>query len=75
METKDPNYSEDPNHIEDPNKPSKPVEDDYAKHEQDPGPSPQAVEEYNNKGAGPVLKWILPVIVLILIIYWFITRK
>ena len=75
METKGPNYSEDPNHIEDPNKPSKPVEDNYAKHEKDPGPSPQAVEEYNNKGAGPVLKWILPVIVVILIIVWFISRK
>ncbi|MEJ7557876.1 MAG: hypothetical protein WKF66_06165 [Pedobacter sp.] len=75
MENKDPNYSEDPNHIEDPNKPSKPVEHNYAKHENDPGPSPQAVDEYNNKGAGPVLKWILPVIVLILLIFWFFTRK
>jgi hypothetical protein len=75
METKDPNYSEDPNHVEDPNKPSKPVEHDYAKHEQDPGPSPQAVEEYNSNGAGPVLKWIIPLIVVLLLVYWFIIRK
>ena len=72
METKDPNYSEDPNHIEDPNKPHKPVEHDYAKHESDPGPSPQAVEEYNDKGAGQAMKWILPIIVIVLLILWFI---
>lgn len=53
----------------------KPIETDYAKHEQDPGPSPQAVEEDNKKGAGPVMKWIIPIIVVILLIFWFIFWK
>jgi hypothetical protein len=49
----------------------KPVEHDYPKHEQDPGPSPQAVNEKNNKGAGPALNWILPILVIaLIIIYW-----
>ena len=58
-------------HTEDPNKPHKPIEHDYAKHEDDPGPSPQAVKEYNDKGAGPVLKWIIPIVVALLLILWF----
>ncbi|MES2828908.1 MAG: hypothetical protein V4687_12155 [Bacteroidota bacterium] len=72
METTDPNYSEDPNHVEDPNKPHKPIEHDYAKHEQDPGPSPQAVKESNDNGAGPVMKWIIPIIVVVLLVLWFV---
>ncbi len=62
-------------HTEDPNKPHKPIEHDYAKHENDPGPSPQAVKESNENGAGPVMKWIIPIIVLILLVYWFVIRK
>lgn len=61
----------DPKHAENPGEPIKPVEHDYAKHEQDPGPSPQAVNEDNNKGAGPAMKWIIPILVIILaILYW-----
>lgn len=62
-------------HIEDPNKQPKPIEHDYAHHENDPGPSPQAVEEKNENGAGPVMKWIIPILVVILLIYWFAFRK
>lgn len=62
-------------HIEDPNKPHKPIEHNYAKHEDDPGPSPQAIKESNENGAGPVMKWIIPLIVIILLVYWFIIRK
>lgn len=62
-------------HIEDPNKPHKPIEHNYARHEDDPGPSPQAIKESNENGAGPVMKWIIPLIVIILLVYWFIIRK
>lgn len=61
-------------HSEDPNKPSKPIETDYSKHEEDPGPSPQAVNEYDKNGAGSVLKWIIPVLVVVLLIYWLFFR-
>ena len=65
----------DPRHTEDENNSARPVEHDYAKHENDPGPSPQAVKEENDKGAGPVLKWIIPIIVIVLaIIYWIYFR-
>jgi len=61
----------DPKHAENPAAPTKPVEHDYAKHEQDPGPSPQAVNEDNDKGAGPAMKWIIPIIIIMLaILYW-----
>jgi len=61
----------DPKHSERPDGNAKPVEHDYAKHEQDPGPSPQAVHEENDKGAGPTMKWIIPILVIVLaILYW-----
>lgn len=62
-------------HIEDPNKPKKPVETNYAEHQADPGPSPQAVNEYDKNGAGPVLKWIIPILVVGLLIYWLFFRS
>jgi hypothetical protein len=65
----------DPQHRDDSNQPPKPIEQDYAKHADNPGPSPEAVKERNDKGAGPVLKWIVPVLVVILMIYWFVFRK
>ena len=62
-----------PQHAEDPNKPHKPIEHDYEAHKRDPGPAPQAVKEDNDKGAGPALKWIIPIVVIILfIIYFFV---
>jgi hypothetical protein len=65
MENTDPRFSENPEGS------PKPIETDYSKHEQDPGPSPQAVNEENNKGAGPTMKWIIPILIIILaILYW-----
>jgi hypothetical protein len=62
-------------HSEDPTKGHKPVEHNYAAHENDPGPSPEAVKEDNDKGAGPVMKWAIPIaIILLFIIYWFLFR-
>ncbi|WP_442587951.1 hypothetical protein ACSBL2_18060 [Pedobacter sp. AW31-3R] len=69
MENTDPKFQESPGEHK------KPIEHDYAKHEKDPGPSPQAVEEDNKDGAGPTMKWILPIIVIILLIFWFIFWK
>jgi hypothetical protein len=60
-----------PNHSEDPNKPVHPVETDYDKHDQDPGPAP-TVNEPDNKGAGQAMKWIIPIVVVILLVIWFI---
>jgi hypothetical protein len=65
----------DPKHVENPQDAPKPIETDYAKHEQDPGPSPQAVNEEDNKGAGQMMKWIIPIIVIILFVLWFLLRK
>lgn len=65
----------DPKHRENPEQTPKPVETDYSKHEEDPGPSPQAVNEDNNNGAGPVMKWIIPIIIIGMLIYWFLIRK
>ncbi|PYF76798.1 hypothetical protein [Pedobacter nutrimenti] len=61
-------------HEEDPERPHKPIETDYSKHQEDPGPSPQAVNEYDKNGAGPILKWIIPILVIALLIYWLIYR-
>lgn len=76
MENTDPKHMDntEPEHTEEPNKPHKPIEHDYAKHQADPGPSPQAVKEKDINGAAIVLKWIIPILVIILLIYWLITR-
>ncbi|WP_316810194.1 hypothetical protein [Pedobacter heparinus] len=58
-------------HAEDPNKPHKPIEHDYAHHQTDPGPSPQAVKEKDINGAAVVLRWLIPLLVIALLIYWF----
>ncbi|PST82961.1 hypothetical protein C7T94_10045 [Pedobacter yulinensis] len=52
-----------------------PVEHDYSKHENNPGPSKEAVEERNSNGAGSILKWIIPVLVIALLVWWFLIKK
>ncbi|SMC95553.1 hypothetical protein [Pedobacter africanus] len=61
-------------HTEDPNKPHKPIEHDYAHHQDDPGPSPQAVKEKDINGAAIVLRWLIPLLVIALLIYWFVYK-
>lgn len=56
-------------HTEDPNQPSKPIEDNYDAHKANPGPAP-TVNEPDNKGAGQALKWIIPIAVILLIIFY-----
>jgi hypothetical protein len=64
-----------PQNNKDVNPDPKPIEHDYDKHKGDPGPSKEAVFEKNDKGAGPTLKWIIPIILVILFILWFVYRK
>jgi hypothetical protein len=58
-------------HHDEHHKSPKPIEHNYSAHESDPGPAPQAINEDDNKGAGLAMKWVIPiVIVILLIIYW-----
>ncbi len=47
------------------------VETDYEAHKENPKPAP-TVNEPDNKGAGQAMKWIIPIVVVILLIVWFI---
>lgn len=64
-----------PQNNKDVNPDPKPIEHNYDKHKADPGPSKEAVFEKNDKGAGQTLKWIIPIILVILFILWFVFRK
>ncbi len=48
-----------------------PVEQDYAAHETNPGPSKEAVTEKDDRSVGVVLKWLIPIVVLLLAVAWF----
>lgn len=50
------------------------VEDNYLAHKSNPGPSAEAVHEEDKNGAGQVLRWILPIILIILLIAWFFLK-
>jgi len=47
------------------------VETDYEAHKENPKPAP-TVNEQDNKGAGQAMKWIIPIVVIVLTIIWFI---
>jgi len=47
------------------------VETDYDAHKANPAPAP-TVNEPDNKGAGQAMKWIIPIIVIVLLILWFV---
>ena len=59
------------NHTEDPNKPVPPIETNYSAHENNPGPAP-TVNEPDNKGAGQAMKWIIPIVIVILLVVYFL---
>ena len=48
-----------------------PVETDYEAHKENPKPAP-TVNEPDNKGAGVAMKWIIPIIVIILVVVYLI---
>ena len=54
-----------------PNQKPVPVETDYEAHKDNPGPAP-TVNEPDNKGAGVAMKWIIPIIVVILLVVYFV---
>ena len=55
---------------------NQPIEKDYEAHKGNPGPSLEAVVEKDEKGAGQMMKWIIPILVVIMfIIYFFVFRK
>ncbi len=58
-------------HTEDPNKPAPPIETDYEAHKANPGPAP-TVNEPDNEGAGQAMKWIIPIVIVVLLVIWFI---
>lgn len=59
-------------HTENPNQPAAPpIEKDYEAHKADPGPAP-TVNEPENDGAGPAMKWIIPIAIVILLIIYFV---
>jgi len=53
----------------------KPIERDYESHKEDPGPGEPAVTEKDENGAGQALKWIIPILVIGLLIWWLLIRK
>ena len=72
MENQDHNNIEDLNkhHIADAE-----VETDYDANKADPLPAP-TVNEPEDNGAGPAMKWIIPLaIVILLIVYFFFFRN
>lgn len=52
-----------------------PIETDYESHKENPGPAEPAVNEKDENGAGKAMKWILPIIVIALLIWWFLIKK
>lgn len=48
-----------------------PVETDYEAHKANPGPAP-TVNEPDNKGAGVAMKWIIPIVIIILLVIYLI---
>ncbi|MCZ4243904.1 hypothetical protein [Pedobacter punctiformis] len=64
----------DPKHMETGAAP-KPIEQDYEKHKDDPGPGKPAVTEKDENGAGLAMKWIIPILIIVGLIVWFAMRK
>lgn len=55
--------------------PHPPIEHDYKHHQDNPGPSEEAVKEYDRNGASSVLVWLIPLLVLALLVWWLIFRE
>lgn len=48
------------------------IETDYSAHQENPGPSKEAVEEKDDRSVGNTIKWVIAIAVLILVIAYFI---
>lgn len=51
---------------------NQPIETDYNAHIENPGPSKEAVVEEDKKGAGQMMKWIIPIIIALLFLVYFL---
>lgn len=47
------------------------VETNYEAHKDNPAPAP-TVNEPDTEGAGQAMKWIIPIVVIILLAIWFL---
>ncbi len=54
---------------------NQPIETDYNAHKENPGPSKEAVVEEDKKGAGQMMKWIIPIIIALLFVVYFLVFK
>ena len=55
---------------------NEPIETDYNAHKENPGPSKEAVVEEDKHGAGQMMKWIIPILVgLMLLVYFLVFKK
>lgn len=57
------------------NDPNLPIETNYEEHKDHLGPPIEAVEEKNENGAGKILQWIVPILVILLLIIWLAIRE
>lgn len=48
------------------------TEDNYEAHQANPAPSPEAVEEANDKPAGNTIKWAIAIAIALLAIAYFV---
>lgn len=52
-----------------------PIETDYEKNKESPGPAREAVTEKNDEKAGRMMHIILPIIIIVLIIFFWLINK
>ena len=57
------------------NESPQPIETNYDEHKQNPGPPEEAVVEENKNGAGQMLKYIIPILVVVLLVVWFLFKE
>lgn len=57
------------------NESPQPIETNYEEHKENPGAPVEAVVEENKDGAGKMLKYIIPILVLVLLLIWFLFRE
>lgn len=55
--------------------PNPPIETNYDANKENPGPSEEAVTQKNDKSAGNTMRWVIPVLIALLFIFYFIFFK
>ncbi len=57
------------------NKSPEGVEEDYPHHQENPAAPVEAIVEKNEEGGGQAMKWIIPILLVILFVVYFIFRN